>query len=186
MARTAGSDKTETHERIVRAAAKAIRRDGYADTTVGSVMKEAGLTHGGFYAHFDSREAMLLEALDFAATESIANLVGAAHVRAVAEGISPLQAMVEHYLSDKHLRANDAGCTIVACGSETKRQSPEVRHVATRHIQRLIAAIGAETPDALAKLSTMVGALLIAKIVDDPELADEVRAAARAAVLDQA
>ena len=64
--------KDVTHERIVAAAARAIRRSGYAGTSVADIMKEAGLTHGGFYAHFASREAMLAEAADRAGAEGVA------------------------------------------------------------------------------------------------------------------
>src|SRR5512138_1809783 len=72
--RPAPSRKEVTHERIVDAAARAIRRSGYGGTGVADIMKEAGLTHGGFYAHFDSREAMLAEAADRAGAEGVANL----------------------------------------------------------------------------------------------------------------
>src|SRR5207249_9381244 len=70
--RTASRRKDVTHERIVDAAARAIRRSGYGGTSVADIMKEAGLTHGGFYAHFSSREAMLAEAADRAGAEAIA------------------------------------------------------------------------------------------------------------------
>ncbi|HEY6174840.1 MAG TPA: TetR/AcrR family transcriptional regulator, partial [Kofleriaceae bacterium] len=69
MARTPGSSKAETHERIVKTAARAIREHGYDGASVADVMKQAGLTHGGFYAHFESRDAMLAEAVDCAAGE---------------------------------------------------------------------------------------------------------------------
>src|SRR6266849_10651242 len=72
MSRTPNSRKEETHERIVDAAARAIHRHGYAGVGVADVMKEAGLTHGGFYAHFDSREALLVEALERAGRQSLA------------------------------------------------------------------------------------------------------------------
>ena len=70
--RTAAKRKEATHERIVEAAARAIRRSGYSGTGVADIMKDAGLTHGGFYAHFASREAMLAEAADRAGAESVA------------------------------------------------------------------------------------------------------------------
>src|SRR5437762_13885168 len=79
--RTAGRRKEFTHERIVEAAARAIRRSGYDGTSVADIMKEAGLTHGGFYAHFASREAMLAEAADRAGAEAVA---AAARVAATA------------------------------------------------------------------------------------------------------
>ncbi|HEY4177860.1 MAG TPA: TetR/AcrR family transcriptional regulator [Kofleriaceae bacterium] len=195
MARTVGADKAVTHERIVRAAAKAIRREGYDGTRVADVMKDAGLTHGGFYAHFKDREAMLVEALDFTAGETVATLIGQAQVNAAADDITPLEAMVDQYLSDSHLKTREAGCTIAALGSETRRQSPEIRRVATKHLKELAATISREidpakkrsrdaiSSEGLAALSTLVGALVIARIVDDPALADDVRAAAKIAVV---
>src|SRR5512134_1226082 len=72
MKRAAPKSKEATHDRIVEAAARAIRRSGYNGTGVADIMKDAGLTHGGFYAHFRSREAMLAEAVDRAGSESVA------------------------------------------------------------------------------------------------------------------
>src|SRR5882757_7487325 len=112
MSRTIGTKKAQTHDRIVRAAAKVIRRDGYAGTSVADVMSDAGLTHGGFYAHFPSREAMLAEGLDHAATEALESLIGSSTVRAAKENIDPLQALVESYLSDRHVAATETGCTL--------------------------------------------------------------------------
>src|SRR5436190_910859 len=77
MKRAAARSKEATHDRIVEAAARAIRRSGYNGTGVADIMKSAGLTHGGFYAHFSSREAMLAEAADRAGSESVATMVGA-------------------------------------------------------------------------------------------------------------
>ena len=189
MSRTAGTKKAETHERIVRAAAKAIRRDGYANTSVADVMHDAGLTHGGFYAHFPSREAMLAEALDFAASEAVESLIGGSTLRAAKQHIDPLEALVESYLSDRHVAATESGCTLAALGSETRRQSPEIKRVATKRIEELAAAIGhqsAGNPTAaepLATLSALVGALVIARVVDDPALGRKARAAAARLVL---
>src|SRR5205814_6246780 len=72
MRKVVARSKEATHERIVEAAARAIRRTGYDGTGVADIMKEAGLTHGGFYAHFASREAMLAEAADRAGSDSVA------------------------------------------------------------------------------------------------------------------
>ena len=72
MSRTPNSRKEETHERIVDAAARAIHRHGYAGVGVADVMKQAGLTHGGFYAHFESRDALLAEAIERAGRDSAA------------------------------------------------------------------------------------------------------------------
>src|SRR6201999_2939197 len=99
MARTPNSRKHKTHDRIVEVAARAIRRQGYAGVGVAEVMKEAGLTHGGFYAHFDSRDAMLVEALERAGRESF-DAVRQAAERRVRRGVSAFRSLVETYLAD--------------------------------------------------------------------------------------
>ncbi len=86
MKRTATRSKEATHDRIVEAAARAIRRSGYNGTGVADIMKDAGLTHGGFYAHFASREAMLAEAADRAGSESVAMMERIAAAVAAAAG----------------------------------------------------------------------------------------------------
>src|SRR2546427_11247309 len=130
-----GSKKEQTRERILRAAARAIRRHGYEGVGVADVMKEAGLTHGGFYAHFESRDALLAAAADQAGAESIENLT-----RAIAAGKpgQELMALVDTYLSDRHVAAPEHGCAIAAAGSEVPRQQAEVRRAAGRRIKELI------------------------------------------------
>src|SRR3954462_4413240 len=98
--RPAVSRKEATHERIVEVAARAIRRTGYDGTGVADIMKEAGLTHGAFYSHFASREAMLAEAAGKACAEA------PARAAAVAAGAPPgaaLKAMLAAYLSKEHV-----------------------------------------------------------------------------------
>src|SRR6266702_2872146 len=119
--------KDATHERIVSVAARAIRRSGYDGTGVADIMKEAGLTHGAFYAHFPSREAMLAEAAGRACAESAA---AAAAAVASAPPDKALLSMLHSYLSREHLEHADRGCPLAALGSETSRQTPEVRRVA--------------------------------------------------------
>ena len=119
--RTAPSRKEATHERIVETAARAIRRSGYGGAGVAEIMKEAGLTHGGFYAHFDSREAMLAEAADRAGAEGVAAM---ARVAAAAPPQQALQAMIRAYLSKAHVEAVETGCAVAALGSEMPRQAP--------------------------------------------------------------
>ena len=133
--RTAISRKEVTHERIVEAAARAIRRSGYDGTGVADIMKEAGLTHGGFYAHFASHEAMLAEAADRAGAEGIAAMERIANS---AQPDRALQAMMEAYLSKAHVEGVETGCATAALVSEMPRQAPEVRRAATRRIKELI------------------------------------------------
>src|SRR5829696_6314431 len=105
--RSAQSRKEATHDRIVHAAARAIRRSGYSGTGVADIMKDAGLTHGGFYAHFDSREAMLAEAADRAGAESVAALARVADAAPPRKG---LHAMMKAYLSKEHISDAETGC----------------------------------------------------------------------------
>ncbi len=98
--RPAPSRKEATHERIVETAARAIRRSGYGGTGVADIMNEAGLTHGGFYAHFDSREGMLAEAADRAGADTVASLT---RVAAEATPKKALEAMLRTYLSKEHV-----------------------------------------------------------------------------------
>jgi AcrR family transcriptional regulator len=176
--------KEATHERIVSVAARAIRRSGYDGTGVADIMKEAGLTHGAFYAHFASREAMLAEAASRACAESAA---AAAKVVAGAAPDKSLASMLGAYLSREHLEHAEAGCLLAALGSETSRQAPEVRRVATRHIKEMVDLVARQLPDwgqpgaherALVTVAAMVGALLLARAVDEPGLSDALREAA--------
>ena len=178
MKRATTKSKQVTHERIVETAARAIRRSGYNGTSVADIMKEAGLTHGGFYAHFPSREAMLAEAADRAGAESVAM---STRVAATAKPEQALQALVHAYLSKEHVKNLEMGCPIAALGSEMPRQAPEVRRAATRRIKEMIDVVARQMPDwgkpaahqrALVTVATSVGALLLARAVDDPKLSD--------------
>ncbi len=170
--------KEASHERIVQAAARAIRRSGYDGTGVADIMKAAGLTHGAFYAHFESREAMLAEAADRAGAESNAF---AADVIAAAPPEQALQALMQAYLSKEHLAGIENGCPVSALGSEMPRQSPEVRRAATLRIKEMIDLVARQSPDwgqpvaherALVTMATMVGTLVLARAVDEPALSD--------------
>lgn len=176
--------KMATHERIVAVAARAIRRSGYHGTGVADIMKEAGLTHGAFYAHFDSRESMLAEAAGRACTESASTLAG---VVAGSPPKSSLAHMLRAYVSREHLEHVEQGCPLISLGSETPRQAPEVRRVATRHIKEMIDLVARQSPDwgqpgaheqALVTVATMVGTMLLARAVDEPALSDRLLKAA--------
>lgn len=176
--------KEASHERIVSVAARAIRRSGYSGTGVADIMKEAGLTHGAFYAHFESREAMLAEAAARACAEAASVTAGV--VASAAPG-QALASMLGAYLSREHLEQVEKGCPLAALGSETPRQAPEVRRVTTRHVKEMIDLVARQSPDwgqpgaherALVTVATMVGALLLARAVDEPALSDSLCEAA--------
>jgi AcrR family transcriptional regulator len=183
------SRKEASHERIVEAAARALRRRGYDGTGVADINKEAGLTHGGFYAHFDSREAMLAEAADRAGAHSVALLERFA---AQAPPKDSFEALVKAYLSKAHVERAEGGCPVAALGSEMPRQAPEVRRAATRRIKEMIDLVGRHAPGwgqpgaherALVATATMVGALVLARAVDDPKLSASMLEAARARLI---
>ena len=184
MRKTAAKSKEVTHDRIVDAAARAIRRSGYNGTGVADIMKDAGLTHGGFYAHFPSREAMLAEAADRAGSESVAMME---RIAAKLPQQQALPAMLQAYLSKEHLEGIETGCAVAALGSEMPRQTPEVRRAATRRIKEMIDLVARHSADwgqpsaherALVTVATMVGALMLARAVDEPKLSDGLRESA--------
>ena len=175
MPASASPSKRElTHERILDAAARAIRRAGHTGASVAEVMKEAGLTHGGFYAHFESREKMVAEAIDHAGTQSARNLRLSMTVLEK-KGRLPFRALVESYLSVAHMAAVESGCVVAALGSEMPRQTDEVRKAAGERVDALIRLVGSVLPaDADSGLAAhiacaMVGALQLARTLRGAE-----------------
>lgn len=189
MSRTPNSRKEETHERIVEAAARAIRRHGYAGVGVAEVMKEAGLTHGGFYAHFDSRDALLVEALERAGRESSVVVKRAAEKHA-AKGISAFRSFVETYLADEQLASLERGCPVAALGCDMPRQSPAVREASAVRVQRLIAGVRSTLPGASRSVAsviagTLVGTLQLARALGDNAEGRAVLTATRKSLIQQ-
>ena len=160
MSRTPNSRKQETHERIVDVAARAIRRHGYAGVGVADVMKEAGLTHGGFYAHFDSRDALLVEALERAGRES-GEAVTRALERRAAKGVSAFRALVEAYLGDEHLASLETGCPVAALACDMPRQSDAVREASAVRVRRLVAGVQSALPHASRATASVVAGTLV-------------------------
>src|SRR5258706_15593201 len=171
MATPVSKKKEQTRERILRAAARAIRKHGYEGVGVAEVMKEAGLTHGGFYAHFESRDALLAAAVEQAGAEATENLSRAG---AKAKPGGELLGLGDTYLQDRHVTAAEhgLGCAIAAAGSEVPRQQAEVRRAAARRIKELIGFVERQLPElgkavapekAMGVVASMVGALMLAR-----------------------
>ncbi len=162
------SRKELTHDRIVEVAARALRRGGYDGVGVAEVMKEAGLTHGGFYAHFASRDALLVEATQRAGRDSAA-VLAERMAQAQAEGASAFRALVNAYLSDKQLASAEYGCPVAALASEIPRQADEVGDAARARVVALIAGVqrvlpaGTEATQAAAIAGAMVGGVQVAR-----------------------
>ena len=170
--------------RVVAAAGRLFRERGFDGVAVADLMQAAGLTHGGFYGHFASKEALAAEACG-------RNLEEAAErwqARAAAAPKDPFGAIVRGYLDFAHRDDPGSGCVLSALGEETRRQGPAVRRSVTAGLERLVAALQAALPGraarrrrrALATLATLTGALILARAVDDPALSDEILTATAA------
>jgi TetR/AcrR family transcriptional regulator, transcriptional repressor for nem operon len=181
--------KLETHARIVKKASVRIREKGAHGIGVADLMKDAGLTHGGFYAHFDSREALVIEAFAYAMDRSTERW------RKLAETTPPEKRMatiVESYLTPQHRDDPGHGCAVTALGAEIARESPKTRKAFAAKLEQMVEMLAEQMPDvprkaarkqALATLSTMVGTLVLARIAGSGELSDEILDAGRDAAL---
>lgn len=182
--------KQLTHERIVATAARAIRRGGFQGVGVADIMKEAGLTHGGFYAHFASRNALLAEALDRAGQEGAARVADHAAAQRK-QGASAFRSLVDGYLAERHLGSTETMCAVAALASEMPRQCPEVREAAAERVRGLVALVerslpsGAPTKSAAVIASQLVGALQLARTLGDNAEGKALLTASRRALLAQ-
>src|SRR6266513_2895986 len=117
-------------ERILEAAAQRFRERGFEGIGVADLMKEVGLTHGGFYGHFSSKEDLIAEASDRALMRSLALFTKVAE-RAPAD---PLPAIASAYLTTRHRDKPGEGCLLAALGSDVSRQGPTLRRAVTNHV----------------------------------------------------
>jgi TetR/AcrR family transcriptional regulator, transcriptional repressor for nem operon len=177
MPRHSQDEKAKNHERIVDVAAARIRESGTTAPGVAEIMNAAGLTHGGFYKHFGSRDELIAAAVDrtFADSQEA--------VAAVTEGAGdPLAAFVDWYVSGEHRDSPGSGCGVVALGGEVARGDARVRAAYTEQVKRYLALLEELLGDhreetrrqASVMLCTLVGSILVARAVDDPELSDEI------------
>ena len=178
-----------THERIVDAAARTLRRAGVAGVGVADVMKQAGLTHGGFYAHFESRDALIAEAMDRAGRES-GQRIRARVDACLARGESGLRAVIDAYLSEAHLKGTETGCVVAALSSEMPRLSPALAAPAAERVRKLVALVQHAHPrgakdEAMVIASTLVGTLQLARALGENAQGKALLAASRKALLAQ-
>lgn len=155
--------KARTHDRILDVAARAIRRDGYEGVGVADVMKEAGLTHGGFYAHFPSRDAMLVEALERAGHDSDRVMEEGTASRQAA-GESAFEALVNTYLHDAHLTGTESGCVVAALASEMPRQDGSVIASARARVKNLIGLVRSALPEGQADDAPVIAGMLVGSL----------------------
>ena len=183
--RYSSSHKANTRRRIVDGASAALRARGVAGVGVADLMRQAGLTHGGFYSHFSSKDDLIAEAIDAAGEQSVRSLQKVGQRAGVR---SALKAIVDAYLSTAHRDGVERGCVFATLAGELARESPAARRALTVRLEALLALLGEHVPDrrgtprrrqAMAVLSCLVGALLLSRAVDDPETSSEILAAAR-------
>lgn len=171
---------TENRAKVVAAAARLFREHGFDGVGVDAIMKEAGLTHGGFYANFASKGDLVAEAV----------AKGLADSRAKQRSQHSLQDFAARYLSPAHRTAVGEGCVLAALGPDAARHSDAVRAEATAHVKfeidRLAGLLPPGAPAARKRattaLASTIGALILARLVDDPRLSDEILAAAKTAL----
>ncbi|MGO4327624.1 TetR/AcrR family transcriptional regulator [Cupriavidus sp. 2TAF22] len=159
-------------QRILEAASRLFRSLGFEAVTVAEVMKAAGLTHGGFYGYFKSKDDLIAQTL--------------AHVMAAgAQGEVDVARYVADYLAPSHRDDLAGGCPTAALAAETIRQAPEARAAMTAALRRQFERFGESAPGgnaaqarqaAIGNWSAMLGAVILARLVDDPDLSDEILA----------
>jgi len=176
--RKSKAETAQTRKRIVETAAKAFRKQGIAATGVAEIMANAGLTHGGFYRHFESKGQLVAEALS--ATEK--NLVRDS-LAAAQQGPKALLEVFQDYVTQAYRDNVEDGCPLAAMGSELVRADDRTRHAATTSFRRIVEVMAPfmRSQDdmdgmdgALSLLTNMVGALTIARMVDDAALSDRI------------
>jgi TetR/AcrR family transcriptional repressor of nem operon len=165
------AEKAENRERILAEASRQVRRDGLESVSVGALMKSVGLTHGGFYGHFESRSALLAEALERALLE------GEAKAKVQGSDRPPSFAnIVRSYLSRAHRDGRESGCAIAALASDVARADTSSRAVMADHIEIFITsateALGGDEDRAIVAVSAMVGALALSRVVADSARSD--------------
>ena len=169
----------EHREKIIASAAKRFRERGFEGIGVAELMKEAGLTHGGFYGHFASKEELVELALARAMRDSTAKWE---KVMAEAQG-DPLQALAEFYLSLRHCKNPGTGCLFPSLGGEIARQPTGVRSAVTDGLQRFLSLLGrairgktekTRRRKAIAAYASMIGGMVLARSTKDPALSAEI------------
>ena len=168
--RKSREEAAQTRKRIVEAASCEFRRNGIVATGLNDLMKAAGLTHGGFYKHFESKDQLVTEAC----AEAVSGIIG------VIADQPTINAAVAAYLSTWHRDTPASGCPLASIGSELARTDAKTREAATDGFERLVGIVegksGAKDArrHALAAVSTMIGALTMARVVNDPKLSAEI------------
>ena len=172
------ADKAESHDRILQVAAARFRESGVDGIGVADLMKDAGLTHGGFYRHFASRDELVAEAIERALREGAGAVAAVANVKEAS-----LAALVDCYLSTAHRDDLATSCAVTTLAADVARSNDRARSAYTRQVgayvellTRLIAGDKQRSRrmKAIAALATLVGAVSMARAVNDEKLSREI------------
>ena len=187
--RKSRAEAARTRERIVSGASAMFREQGLADVGVASLMADAGLTHGGFYSHFESREALVAEALRFALVQSAQRI----YLGELGSGDKPgYSRLIRKYLSKGHRDDPRNGCVLASLGAEVARQGSESRSVFSRGFDELVTLLANLSPartrnarraHVLTVISALAGALTLARAVNDVDVSDEILVSVRKTLL---
>jgi AcrR family transcriptional regulator len=181
--------KQDTHERIVTSARRLFNRRGFSDVSIEEIMQHAGLTRGGFYRHFDSKEQLYSHAVRQFLCMRAPERWQKKHVDSRATGSELARMIVDAYLSREHLDDRDGSCPLVALPSDVARDGTAVKGAFREVLGKMVQVFAANLAhrearqQALSLVAMCVGAMVIARAIDDAKLADEIRAAARGHVL---
>jgi TetR/AcrR family transcriptional regulator, transcriptional repressor for nem operon len=177
--RVTRAEAEKNRERIIETAARLFRERGFDGIGVAELMKVVGLTHGGFYGNFSSKEDLMAQACEHAMKRSLDALQQAAEQA----GEHALSAIASTYLSDTHRDHPADGCVLAALGAESPRHDSPVRSVFTKGVRSVVDALTKLLPGestakkrerAIAVYASMVGAMVLARAVDDAELSEEI------------
>ncbi len=178
--RKSRAEAAQTRRRIVEAAASAFGAGGIQETAVSDIMAAAGLSHGGFYRHFDSKDQLVTEACAEGMGGVVELVTSAADERLAPEA---LRAVVERYLSGNHVENRAGGCPLASLGSELARSSDATRSAATDGFLKLVEIFAAHYRKgglddargrALFTVSALVGAVTMARIVPDAAVSADI------------
>ena len=181
MPRLSEAEKRKSHIRIVDAAAALFREQGIEQTSVAEVMQAAGMTHGGFYRHFEDKKALVAAAFEGAVDSVVSDMEASEteQARAVARAN-----YIDTYLSMEHVRNRRQGCPMASLGSELGRSDGAVHAKTAQAVDRVTGLLRTEDSDDMteARLALLVGAVTVARLTQDDAHAERILSAARAAV----
>ena len=155
------------HEQIVKEASRLFRERGFENVSVAEVMKAAGLTHGAFYAHFNSKEELQAAAVAYGQKVSLERLQRSK--KKTAKG-----SFTDRYLSPGHRDNPGDGCTMAALGQEVARSAPELKAAFEQGLEEIISAEEGDRKEAIFQTAALLGGVVLARAVQDPRLSDEI------------